>query len=281
MNKIIVTHFRPDLDAVSSVWLVQKYFPGFSDAQIEFVSAGHTYQGQVADTDQNIIHVDTGKGMFDHHHLPDRLSAAKRIVTYILDKNYIQSSTEKEALLRLAEVVTMIDNFEEAALPNPESDFYDMALHQLLAGFEYAEPDDLKVIEFANNALGAFFTVLKHKVVAEAELKKGTQFEIKGFKGIALETRNEEAMHLAQKIGYDIVIRKDPKTGRGRIKVRPLTPLTLEKVYEELARHEDRNQWFYHASGKMILNGSTRNQTLAPSKLTLLELVNIVKTAVG
>ena len=38
--KIIVTHASPDMDAITSVWLIRKFLPGWEDAKIQFVPAG-------------------------------------------------------------------------------------------------------------------------------------------------------------------------------------------------------------------------------------------------
>ncbi len=278
--KKIVTHLRPDLDACASVWLVKKYLPGFSEATIEFVPAGKTYEGNVADIDVNIVHVDTGYGRFDHHQLKERSSATKRVADYVI-KEGIVGGIEAEVLLRVAEVVTMIDNFEESALPNPAADYYDLSLHQLIEGYKYVEHDDNVVIVFGDTGLEAFYANMRHKLVAEQEVKKGQQFMIGNWKCLAIETRSEDAVSLAQKLGYSLVIRKDPKTGRARIKVRPDISLTLEKVHQALTSRDRPDQWFYHMSGKMVLNGSSKNPTIEPTNLTLAQITQIVTQALS
>lgn len=72
----IVTHESPDLDAILSCYLLKKFgeskFPGVSNANIDFVSAGQQYKNKSnAELDrEGIITVDTGGGRFDTH--PDR-----------------------------------------------------------------------------------------------------------------------------------------------------------------------------------------------------------------
>ena len=46
MNKTIVTHIRPDFDALIAVWLIKRYYPGFDKAGVTFVPAGETYEKQ-------------------------------------------------------------------------------------------------------------------------------------------------------------------------------------------------------------------------------------------
>jgi hypothetical protein len=75
--KTVVTHIGPDLDAITSVWLVKTYFPGWEEAHMAFVPAGTTLRGEPPDSDPEIIHVDTGFGDFDHHQTDEDTCAAK------------------------------------------------------------------------------------------------------------------------------------------------------------------------------------------------------------
>src|SRR3989344_449769 len=43
--KIIVTHSSPDLDAITSAWLIKRFLPGWEDANIQFVPAGERVGG--------------------------------------------------------------------------------------------------------------------------------------------------------------------------------------------------------------------------------------------
>ncbi len=67
-TKTLVTHIFPDLDAVTSLWLFDRYDDDFDKAKLEFVPAGGTFGGESVDSDPDIVHVDTGLGRFDHHH---------------------------------------------------------------------------------------------------------------------------------------------------------------------------------------------------------------------
>src|SRR3990172_1900795 len=88
--KIIVTHSAPDLDAVTSVWLIKKFLQGWNDAEVKFVPAGTKIANsklQIANSgtgdpiekigDNEVIHVDTGLGPLDHHQIEsDKVCAA-------------------------------------------------------------------------------------------------------------------------------------------------------------------------------------------------------------
>src|SRR5258708_3768657 len=80
--KIVVTHASPDWDAITSVWLLKRFLPGWENADVQFVSAGNRIQNSEFkvhnghDTiemfkDNEVIHVDTGLGPLDHHQTSD------------------------------------------------------------------------------------------------------------------------------------------------------------------------------------------------------------------
>ncbi|MCJ7828021.1 hypothetical protein MUP65_02665, partial [Patescibacteria group bacterium] len=111
--KKIVTHFNPDLDAIISVWLLQRFLTGWEKAQLFFVPAGGTHDGKPVDSDEEVLHVDTGLGKLDHHQrIGEITSAAKLTWEYVCRQRYHQpiSELEIEAVSRMVEVVNAIDN---------------------------------------------------------------------------------------------------------------------------------------------------------------------------
>ena len=69
--KNIVTHTNPDMDAVSSVWLIKRFLPGWEEARVNFVKSIESTEekNQKADTNPNELWVDVGRGKLDHHQL--------------------------------------------------------------------------------------------------------------------------------------------------------------------------------------------------------------------
>ncbi|MBI2641755.1 hypothetical protein HYW87_04150, partial [Candidatus Roizmanbacteria bacterium] len=119
--KTIVTHISPDLDSITAIWLVKKFYPGWDDATLTFVPAGTTLEGKNPDQDPNVLHVDTGLGKFDHHQTDEYTSATKRLYEYLLEKNLVPEKSVA-ALERLVELVNDIDHFGEVNYPDPTSD---------------------------------------------------------------------------------------------------------------------------------------------------------------
>lgn len=272
--KTIVTHIGPDLDAITSVWLVKMFFPGWDEAALAFVPAGNTLGGRPADENPEIIHVDTGFGKFDHHQ-----TAADTCASLLVYEEIKKIRGEDKALERLLSVVNDIDHFREVYFPNPTADFWDLGLVSQIDGWRLIFADNpIKIIDLGMTALDAIYKMFQNKVWAEKELKeKAIEFTTKWGKAIAVETTNDEVVHLAQKTGYMIAVRKDPKKGYLRIKAFPKETIDLEKLYNLFKEYEPDATWFLHASHHMILNGSSKNPDMRPSKKSLQEIVNLIK----
>lgn len=275
--KTIVTHISVDLDAVSSAWLVRRFMPGWENANLKFVNAGETLDSKPADENPEIIHVDTGLGQFDHHQQRDmEMSAAKKVFNYLDSREYLKIY-EKEPLSRMVDLIAKIDNFQEIHFPNPEADIYDFSIHQIITGLRPVTKDDEERCELMFKILDGTLQVFKNKITAEREMKKAFTFNSKWGKTFAIESQNEETIKLAQKLGYEMVIRKDPKLGFVRIKTIPSDKLDLTSVYEKLKAEDPDADWFLHISKNMLLNGSSKKSDVRPSKLTIHKLIDIVR----
>ncbi len=274
--KTIVTHFSVDLDAVTACWLVKKFIPGWSKADIVFVHAGSTLNKLPPDGDPNIIHVDTGFGAFDHHQCDDNTCAAKLVFEHLVRKKYINNKLIVP-LERLIAFVNDIDHFAEVNFPDAIADRYDFLFSHIIESLKVTFRDDKKILEVCFAILDAILLSFKNKVRAEEDIKKGYLFKSKWGKSIAMETGSEEALKLALKMGYDLVIRKNPNNGSLRIKTLPKKILDLTPLYTKIKEVDKKATWFLHASKNMLLNGSAKNPSLIPSSLSLEKLIAIVK----
>jgi len=123
---------------------------------------------------------------------------------------------------------------------------------------------------------------IENRIWAENEIEeKGVKFETKWGKGLGLETINDTVVKLAQLMGYVVVVRKDPRKGYVRIKARPdeigKKGLDLTLVSEKLKKMDPQATWFLHVSGKMLLNGTPKNPKMKPSKLSLQEIIEVLR----
>lgn len=300
--KIIVTHTSPDWDAITSVWLLKRFLAGWNEAEVRFVPAGNRINGAPKKEDtkyagQNpieqighdeVIHVDTGLLPLDHHQVYDtNVSAASLVWKYVQDelKKAGQHFTEehKEAISRIVKVVVDTDHFKEVYWPEADADRYEFGHLGVLDGLKLVKPNnDALYMEFGFEYLHALTAAFENRIWAEKEIKeKGVLFETRYGRGMGFETLNDTVLKLAQKMGYAVVIRKDPRKGYVRIKTLPAHDgkegADLTKAYEEFKRIDPDATWFLHVSKKMLLNGSAKNPTMRPTKLTLKELIDVVE----
>lgn len=278
--KTIVTHINPDQDATSSVWLIRRYYPGFQgdDVSFAFVPAGQTLDKKPVDIDDNIIHVDTGLGRFDHHQIPEKICAFKRIYDEGLKANWFPIY-DVEALGRMCKVINDYDNFQEVYYPNPTSDYFDFTLDQAISGLIHTKMADEKKIGIVLPLFDSVLQVVKNKIKAEKNIKEGIVFETKTFgKAIAMENTNNDSMKFAQKMGFNLVARKDPEKGNIRIVCVPDDKYDLTGVKDRIVKEDSVGTWFLHQSRHMLLNGSLVNPTMVPSPMTFERLVAILRS---
>lgn len=274
--KFIVTHISPDLDAITSVWLIKRFFKGWEKANIKFVPAGSTFNNKPPDIEKNIIHVDTGLGKFDHHQSNENTCAAKKIFQFLKKKNMLKKN-EIMPLERLISLVNDIDHFGEISFPNPTHDRYQLMIHQIIEDAKSVISDDEQLIKINLQYLDFVFQGFKNKINAEKELKNGLIFQSKFGLSIALFTSNEEALKLALKSRFMLAIRKDPKKKYIKIKSKPSQQIDLTPIYEKLKSLDSKAYWYLHPSKNIIINGSAKSPIKKPTFLTLNQVIEIIK----
>ena len=289
--KTIVTHLTPDVDAVSSVWLLKRFLPGWNEAEVAFVPAGKTLNNEPPDADSDILHVDTGMAILDHPQTDEDTCAARRTMEFIAKQNQksqrLRSERAKaknhkfpdEALVRLIDVVNDIDHFREAYFPNPMADFYDFSLVSVMDGWKLIYPDEhQKLVNLGMISLDGIYKTFQNKVWAENELtENGVDFTCPWGRAVGIETVNDEVIRIAQRQGYILAVRKDPHKDYVRIKGLPESTVDLTSCYNTLKKKDKEATWFLHASRKMLLNGSVKNPESKPTKLTLREIIEVLK----
>lgn len=295
--KIIVTHSMPDLDAVSSVWLLKRYLPGWEEAVVKFVPAGTRLESSHADQikepiekigENEVIHVDTGMGPLDHHQImSDKVCGASLTWDYVRGisdyfKNVDSSDKiveKEEAISRMIQVVVDDDHFKDVFRADPTADYLDFTLTEIINGLKIQKPnDDLFYVEFSFTCLDAILHGFENRIWAEREIKNnGIAFESKWGKALGFETINDDVIKLSQKMGYAVVIRKDPRKGYVRIKASPNFDVDFTNTYEKLKKMDPEATWFLHVGKRMLLNGTPKNPKMKPTKLTIEAIINILK----
>ena len=277
--KLVVTHLNPDQDAVCSVWLVKRFFPGWEEAQVKFVPAGETLDQKSPDADKDIIHVDTGLGKFDHHVTDDKSKCAAALVAAeIKISGYVKDKLILEALERMTAVVLDVDHAGDKIWPDPANDRYEFFFEQILDGLKLGDGkyDSQKLTRFGLEACDGIFREMKNKVSAEVILSQGVEFTSPWGKGIGVETTNDGSLRLAERMGYMIAVKKDPRKGNARIYAHPKSGADLTSAYQEIGKRDPKSDWFLHASKRLLLNGSSSNPKMRPTHLSLSEIIEII-----
>lgn len=286
-RRLIVTHHAPDLDAIAATWMLKRFdAQHYATAKVVFVNPGDTFPSEEAEAlgiqAQDITYVDTGLGQFDHHQA-DRgqqfISATSLVYDYLCELH--PELKDDQSLQSLTQYCTEIDHFGEIHWPEADHVRYEFMLHELIRGLEFQDPhSDEQQLQFGFTCLDSVYAslTLRHKAQELLE-QEGRPFELPEAKAFAIETSNDDTLKLAQKQGYELVVRKDPKLGSIRIKLRPDTQFDLKPVADLIHQRDTEGTWYYHPSGKMLLNGSSKHRDQRPSPLSLAEIVEIIKLA--
>jgi hypothetical protein len=313
----IVTHKSCDIDAISSVWLLKRFYPNWDGAEVEFVNAGEGLTGhkgaEAGDFSKAIeeidgmetIHVDTGLGALDHHQTADNNTCgASLTLEFVLanpDSNLHKHEVKLEAVKRIVELVVDDDHFQEIYYPNANHDIYEFGIVSIIQGYKLIhQKDDKSLVDFIFECLDSVLHNYETKIWAEHEIvEKGVEFESKWGKALGVETINDEVLKTAQMQGYIVVVRKDPNGGFVRIKAVPdirsknyevrikseerkkeqemIQKIDLTSAYESLKKLDPEATWFLHASKRMLLNGSSKNPEMRGSRLTLDQVIEVLK----
>lgn len=304
--KIIVTHKSPDLDAITSVWLLKRFVPEWSSAKVDFVPAGQKLSGHYKKEGEaievignnEVIHVDTGLGALDHHQFQDEtICAASIVLTYIRNLPNNTLNEQEYALAALEKIVDLVideDHFQQVFYADSASYLREFTLVGILDGLKLQKPAyDDKILEMGMQCLDALLLSFISRVEAEEEIKSnGKKFKTKWGDAIAFETVNDTVMKVAQINGYAVVVRQDPSNHLLRIKALPRMrkdkiyngegqkerDIDLTPVYDIVREQDPYASWFLHASKRMLLNGSSKNPNTVPTKFTIDEVIEILQS---
>ena len=135
-----------------------------------------------------------------------------------------------------------------------------------------------ELVRFGMELLDGIFSQMKTKVSALSAIGEGVEFTSPWGKGIGVETQNDRVHVLAERLGYQTAVWKDPRKGNVRIYIHPeANGADLTPVLEEIRRRDPRSDWFLHASKRLLLNGSRTNPVARPTTLTLAEIIGIIQ----
>ncbi|HXS14972.1 MAG TPA: DHH family phosphoesterase [Candidatus Saccharimonadales bacterium] len=301
---IIITHDSPDWDAIGSVWIIKRFLPGWENAKVEFVPAGERsprVANKVKEADEKIIvevkedkilHMDTGFTPLDHHQDKDTsVCSTSKAWQYVLEENkdlhggveQTKKDGKVEAIGRVVDYIVELDHFKEVFWPDAASNIHEFSLYGILDGMKGLHPSQSDYyVSWGMEILDAMVRRFESRIWAEREIAKGRAFETKWGKGLGIESINDSVIKLAQKTGYSVVVRRDPRKGYVRIKALPYKEgvtkdINLTLAAEQLRKMDPEATWFLHVSNKMLLNGTPKNPKMVPTKLSLDEIIRVLE----
>jgi len=156
---------------------------------------------------------------------------------------------------------------------------YNLSIVAAIDGWRLLYPDDPQIIvSYGMTNLDGIYKTFQNIIWAEKEIKENAVlFDSKWGNSMGVVTANDEIVHLGQKMGFKIVIRKDPSKGYIRIKALPEKTIDLTDIYKKLQEKDPDATWFLHASRHMILNGSSKSPEMKPTTLTMDQIIDILK----
>jgi len=279
MPKTIVTHRHPDLDAIMGIWLLTRFDPNhYGNAELAFIPGSTTYQNQVVDSDEEVIHEDVGYGKYDHHQEGRYGTCAAELIWQDLITEGLASPTD-QALKAMVEHTRAIDLFEDCVWPEAREARFAFSLSEIIPALHRLQKyDDEAVVQMSLVQLDGVYQKLKDWYQSQRGMKTGIEFQSRWGRGIAVENGADDLHKVAQRAGYEIVVVGDLKRGYLGIKTKPGNKESLRALYDKIMTLENSDEWFYHNSGQMLLYGSDKGSRPAePPKLTVSQVVKLIQ----
>lgn len=269
--KTIITHRRPHLDDLCAVWLLRSYAPGHDDAALEFIAT--TPQGGDVRDDPDTVSVGIGRGKFDEHK-GDVGQSAATLVFAELEATGAIPMRDREALKRLVEWVRLEDTGRLSITPFRE--YSPQVLLQAI--FDQTGGNSAKVALFSFVILDAALASAKNLAHLEHDWLDRVSFLSRFGPSVGYSTSAREADAFAYGQGFDLVAFVNKEGTHHNIRGKAGTAIDLTPVYEELKRREPDAWWYLHHSKKLVICGGDIAPDAVVSKLTLADLVELLKT---
>lgn len=261
---VIVGHLAPDLDCLTAIWMLLR-FGGAAEAELHFVPAGTTLDARPPDADPRIIHVDTGGGRFDHH----QRAATNLSASELVRRAYRPGDV---ALERMVRQVTRIDT--ASAAPG-EQGFFNIGA--LIAGYNLLFPSQPHHVAYAMLPnLDAWYEHEQRQVRLERAFADRIEFATCWGLGIAMESADGGSSKLAYGSGAVLYAYRDGNGWMG-IAAQARSRVDLSPVYRDLQHVDGAADWYLHPGRRLLLCGSPKAPARSPSRLSLLELVDLIR----
>ncbi len=270
--KTLITHINPHLDDICAIWLFKKFHNYFKDAEIKFLSAakeGVTYEGKKVDSDPEVVHFGIGRGKFDEHK-GDTLESASSLVWQYIKESGMSPKDEIEfkALEELVYWNTLIDTGKA-----PNYEFSEFSVQSFIRPLDGDEESSKKAIELGEEILDRILEVLKRRQQSIKDWEGRQEFQTRYGLTIAVSSETVDRAFCKTKQG-DLFLMYDPKFKSIQFYS---DSKDLMNLYEKLKKEDPEASWFLHHSHHMVICGSSSAPDSKPTKLSLNQLIEVVK----
>lgn len=266
--KTLVTHINPHLDDISAMWLFKRFQPGFSEINLEFISAS---RDAGKDERENKIYLGTGGGKYDEHK-GDLEDCATSLVWKDLGVKGLLPKDEitAKALKELVQWNTLIDLGRF-----PSRDYEEFSVPSFIRPKDSNIESSKKSVELGFEILDRILEVLKRKQKSLKDWERHIEFESIFGKGIAIESETVDREFCRTHAG-DLFLIVDPKN-RSVQYFTPSFKIDLEPIYNKVKELDPQASWFLHQSHHMILCGGGSAPQFTATKLSFEQLIEAAK----
>lgn len=282
--KKIITHISPHLDEIVAIWLIQKFDPGWADCQVDYKATnpqGGEVDLEAVDKDPDVLYLGLGRSKFDEHKLDKEAAAHDCAATLVWKdiKSRGLSPTDPDKLAGIEKLLEFILKEDTGELKSMDHFLSDFTIEALWAGFsQYNRGDSEKKLAYGLPLVDYMVTNLTNVAGAERELQtKAQKFETPWGPAVAIESESGTVGTRAYRQGYVLLIGINPKLGYRRFTGKTGSEVDLTDAYNKLKELDPDADWYLHQSKRMLLSGSHSAPNVKISKLSLQQLVDIVK----
>lgn len=266
--KTLVTHINPHLDDISAMWLFKRLQQGFSEINLEFISAS---RDAGKDESEDKIYLGTGGGKYDEHK-GDLEDCATSLVWKDLGVKGLLPKDEitAKALEELVEWNTLIDLGRL-----PRQDYEEFSVPAFIRAKDSSVESSKKAVELGFEILDRILEVLKKKQQSIKDWQEKIEFDSTFGKGVAVESQTVDREFCRTQKG-DLFLIVDPKT-RSVQYFTPSFEIDLEPIYRKVRELDPQASWFLHQSHHMVLCGGGSVPQFTATKLSFEQLIEAAK----
>lgn len=268
----IVTHRKPHLDEVVASWLLENFDPAFKGCEYVFIALNPT-GGDMPRGDQ-FVGLGVGRGKFDEHGLKVGQSATKLVFEDLMHRGLIPNEIHEDKALEW--LVHYAHQEDTGMWENNDPAYTSFSIPAILRGHYLVMNDDRAIITFGHQIIDAVMANLNARAKFLADWDKRIEFDSKWGKAVALVSQFKASDAFAYHQGFILRVQKDPTKDFGDFRGPASSDVDLTAIYQQVEKLEP-GAWFLHQSKKILVASNDPASGLPTTKLSLEELISLVK----